>query len=272
MAVVHQARGELALALEARRSAARAASTAGLQEREAMLTMNVGFALTTIGAWEEALDEIETGLTKAQAIGSTGTVRSGQMILLCWAATYGANARLDPDLAEPRAGADEAAGGLWVVRDRVTLGILFYRGCELLRGESASLPRARSLLKTAAEAYRTTENRDVLPVALGFWAEAERRFGNAEQAVEIAHEAGKLVEAGAPSLLNEAPIYLALHDACVDAGDLRGARQAMERGIPLLMRRLKGLEGTPYARTFLLGLPHNSALLLAAEAYGLVPA
>ena len=193
------------------------------------------------------------------------------MILLCWAATYGANARLDPDLSDPRASADEAAGGLWVVRDRVTLGILFYRGCELLRGESASLPRARSLLKTAAEAYRSTENRDVLPVALGFWAEAERRFGNAEQAVEIAHEAGKLVEAGAPSLLNEAPIYLALHDACVDIGDLNGARQAMARGIPLLLRRLKGLEGTPYARTFLLGLPHNSALLLAAEAYGLVP-
>jgi hypothetical protein len=112
----------------------------------------------------------------------------------------------------------------------------------------------------------------VLPVALGFWAEAERRFGNAEQAMEIAGEAGRLVEAGAPSLLNEASIYLALHDACVDLGDLRGARQAMERGIPPLLRRLKGLEGTPYARSFLLGLPHNSALLAAAEAYGLVPA
>jgi eukaryotic-like serine/threonine-protein kinase len=271
MAVVHQTRGQLADALDARRNAARAASTAGLQEREALLTMNLGFALTTIGAWEEALDEIESGLAKAQAIGSPGTVRSGQMLLLAWAATYGANARLDPSLVEPRASADEAASGLWVVRDRVTLGILFYRGCELLRGEAASLPRARSLLKTAAEAYRTTENRDVLPVALGFWAEAERRFGNAEQAVEIAHEAGRLVEAGAPSLLNEAPIYLALHDAYVDVGDLRGAQEAMERGIPPFLRRLQGLEGTPYARSFILGLPHNSALLTAAETYGLVP-
>jgi tetratricopeptide (TPR) repeat protein len=271
LAVVHQTRGELAAALEARRSAARAASAAGLQEREAMLTMNVGFALTTIGAWEEALSEIQAGMAKAQAIGSPGAVRHGQMNLLGWAATYGADARLDAVLAEPRANADEAATGTWVVRDRVTLGILFYRGCELLRGESASLPRARALLKTATEAYRSTDNRDVLPVALGFWAEAERRFGDAEHAVEIAKEASRLVEEGAPSLLNEAPIYLALHDAYVDIGDLSGARDAMERGVLPLMRRLKGLEGTPYARSFLLGLPHNSALLASAEAYGCIP-
>lgn len=271
LAVVHQTRGELAAALDSRRAAARTASEAGLQERQAMLTMNVGFALTTIGAWEEALFEVEAGLAKAQSIGSLGAERHGQMILLCWAATYGANSKLDPYLTEPRASADEAASGHWVVRDRVTLGILFYRGCELLRGESSTLPRARALLKTATEAYRSTENRDVLPVALGFWAEAERRSGNAEEAVEIAREAGALVEAGAPSLLNEAPIYLALHDAYVDVGDLAGARNAMERGIPPLLHRLKGLEGTPYARTFLLGLPHNAALLAAAEAYGCVP-
>ena len=35
--------------------------------------------------------------------------------------------------------------------------------------------------------------------------------------------------------------------------DLRGARDAMTRGVVPLMRRLKGLEGTPYARSFLLG-------------------
>ena len=64
----------------------------------------------------------------------------------------------------------------WSIRDRVTLGVLFYRGCELLRGEGSALPRARSLLKTAAEAYRSTDNRDILPVAMGFWSEAERRF------------------------------------------------------------------------------------------------
>jgi serine/threonine protein kinase/tetratricopeptide (TPR) repeat protein len=271
LAVVHQTRGELAAALEARRSAARAARTAGLQEREAILTINVGFALTTIGAWDEALHEIQAGIAKSQEIGSAGAVRHGQMNLLCWAATYGADARLDTLLTEPRANADEAASGTWVVRDRSTLGVLFYRGCELLRGDAAVLPKARALLKTAVEAYRSTDNRDVLPVALGFWAEAERRFGHAEQAVEIAREASGMVEAGAPSLLNEAQIYLSLHDAYVDLGDLRGARDAMARGIVPLLRRLKGLEGTPYARSFLLGLPHNSALLAAAEAYGCIP-
>src|SRR5690606_18402211 len=149
------------------------------------------------------------------------------------------------------AAADDAAGGMWVVHDRVTLGVLFYRGCELLRGEPTGLARARSLLETAANAYRSTENRDVLPVALGFWAEAERRRGQSDKAIAIAREAAELVEQGAPSLLNEAPIYLVLHDACVDAGDLVGARTAMERAMPPLVRRLHGLEGTSYARNFL---------------------
>lgn len=236
-----------------------------------MLSMNVGFALTTIGARQEALQEIEAGISKARSIGSQGAVRHGQMILLCWAATFGADARLDAALQEPRTSADEAAGGMWVVRDRATLGVLFYRGCELLRGDAAGLSKARNLLKIAVEAYRSTDNRDVLPVALGFWAEAERRFGNAEFAIELAREAAELVASGAPSLLNEAPIYLALHDALVDVGDLRGARAAMESAIPPLQKRLTSLEATPYARQFLLELPHNMDLISAAEAYGLVP-
>ena len=111
----------------------------------------------------------------------------------------------------------------------------------------------------------------MLPVALGLWAEAERRFGKAELAVSLAREAASLVDAGAPSLLNEAPIYQALHDACVDLGDLPGAREAMERAMQPLSRRLKGLEGTPYARAFLLSLPQNAVLLSSAETYGCVP-
>ncbi|MBK9265560.1 MAG: protein kinase [Polyangiaceae bacterium] len=269
LAVVRQTQGQLGAALDARRNAARSAKLAGLQEREAMLVTNLGFALTTIGARSEALSQLEAGLTKASAIGSPGTVRNAQMNLLCWAATFGADSRIDSFLTETRASADEAATGSWVVRDRVTLGTLFYRGCELLRmSGTGNIPRARSLLKLATEAYRSTENRDVLPVALGFWAEAERRFGNPEQAIELAKEASRLVESGAPSLLNEASIFLTLHDGFVDIGDLKNARDAVERAIPLLERRLKGLEGTPYARAFLSNLPHNAALLTAAEAYG----
>jgi tetratricopeptide (TPR) repeat protein len=271
LAVVRQTRGEVAAALEARRSAAKAARAARLQEREAVLTINVGFALSTIGAREEALREIETGIAKADAIGSAGAVRHGKMILLCWVATFGPDPRLDAALAEPRASADEASGSGWVLHDRATLGLLFYRGVELLRSEPAAIARARSLLKIAADAYRVSDNRDVLPVALGFWAEAERRSGHAEQAVEIAREAAALVEGGAPSLLNEGPIYLALHDASVDIGDLAGARAAMERAMTPLVRRLHGLDGTPYARPFLLNLPQNAGLLAAAEAYGCVP-
>jgi serine/threonine protein kinase/tetratricopeptide (TPR) repeat protein len=271
LAVVRQTRGELAAALEARRNAARAAKSAGLKQREAMLTMNLGFALTTIGAAAEARREIEAGIRMAEEIGSAGTVRLGRMILLGWAAHFGADPSLDAALAEPRSSADEAAMGGWIVKDRVTLGVLFYRGCELLQGgDRASLGRARSLLSTSAEAYRATDNRDVLPVALGYWAEAERRLGQTEQAVRIAREAADLVEAGAPSLLNEAVIYLALHGALVDMGDLVGAHQAVERGIAPLLRRLRGLHETPYEKEFL-ALSHNASLIDAADAHACLP-
>lgn len=271
LAIVCQTRGELAAALDARRNAARAARKAGLWEREAILTVNLGFALTTLGARNEALMEIETGLAKAHAVGSVGAVRHGQMNLLGWAATFGADARVSALLTEPRAQADEAAAGAYVIQDRSTLGILFYRGLELLRSEGANLQRAKSLLERVAQAYRTTGNLDLLPVTLGFWSEAERRSGNTAEARTLAEEAASLLDCGAPSLLNEAPVYLALHDACVDAGDLQGARGAIERGMPHLLRRLAGLEDTPYAHAYLTGLPHNAGLLEAAEAYGLVP-
>src|SRR5205814_4764053 len=103
--------------------------------------------------------------------------------------------------------------------DRATLGVLFYRGMELLRSPSGASD-ARVLLRTAADGYRGTKMLDVLPVALGLWAEAERRCGDAEQARKLAREAAALLDEGSPSLLNEAPVYLALHDACADLDDL----------------------------------------------------
>src|SRR5262249_45884046 len=131
--------------------------------------------------------------------------------------------------------------------------------------------QARTLLKTAAQGYRATKMLDVVPVALGQWAEAERRSGNADRARELAREAAALLDEGSPSLLNEAPVFLALHDACVDLGELSEARDAIARGIPRLVTRVRGLSGTPYARGFLTQLAPNAGLLSAAEAYGLVP-
>jgi len=270
LAVVHQTRGELAAALEARRSAARAAHAAGLKNREAMLTINVGFALTTIGARDEARRAIEEGVYMAEQVGSAGTVRLGRMLLLGWAAHFGADAALDAELVEPRTSADEAAAGGWVGQDRVTLGVLFYRGCELLRAGGENLARARALLAKATDAYRATDNRDVLPVALGCWAEAERRLGEPEKAEALAREAAELVESGAPSLLSEAPIFLALHDARLDRGDFQGAEEAVSRAMPLLERRLRGLRHTPYEQAFL-HLPEHARLLAAADDLGCLP-
>jgi hypothetical protein len=269
---VRQARGEVGAALEARRSAARAASEAGLKSREATLTINVGFALTTVGAKGEARLAIDAGIALAQAIGSPGVERHGKMIMLCWASTFGADPSLDALLADPRALADSALGGSWVPHDRATIGVLFYRGLEILRDTTKDgSAQARTLLKAAAQGYRATKMLDVVPVALGLWAEAERRSGSADRARELAREAAGLLDTGAPSLLNEAPVYLALHDACVDLGALEEARDAIARGIPRLVTRLRGLAGTPYARGFTTELAPNAGLLSAAEAYGLVP-
>ncbi len=269
LAVVRQARGEVGAALEARRSAARAASAAGLRAREATLTINVGFALTTVGAGGEARLAVESGIALAQAIGSPGVERHGKMILLCWAATFGTDALLDAQLVEPRATAGAALAGGWVPNDRVTLGVLFYRGMEALSAAGGA-EEARTLLRVAARGYRATKMLDVLPGALGLWAEAERRCGDAAQACVLATEAVALLDRGSPSLLNESPVFLALHDACCDLARFDEARRAIARGIPGLAKRLAGLAGTPYAQMFLTQLASNSRLLAAAEAYGLV--
>jgi hypothetical protein len=179
-------------------------------------------------------------------------------------------------LADPRAVADNAVSGAWVPHDRATLGVLFYRGAELLRTDATTrapnaAEQARTLLKTAAGGYRATKMLDVVPVALGFWSEAERRLGQAERAVELATEAANLIEHGSPSLLNEAPIFLALHDALADLGRNVEAKQAIGRGLPRLVTRVHGLRDTPYARDFLTNVSTNAGLLAAAEGYALVP-
>ena len=270
LAMVRQARGEVGAALEARRSAARTANAAGLKAREAMLTINVGFALTTLGAAGEARLSIESGIALAQAIGSPGIARHGKMNLLCWAATYGADSSLDEALEEPRTTAEAALSGSWVPHDRATLGVLFYRGMEMLRGSRVEAG-AGILLRIAATGYRATKMLDVLPVALGLWGEAERRCGRVDQARRLASEAVALLDHGSPSLLNEVPVYLALHDACVDLGLLDQAREALAKGIPRLLTRVRGLAGTAYTQLFLTEVPSNAGFLAAAEAYGVVP-
>ena len=155
-AIVRQTQGSLASALEARRNAASAARGAGLKEREAIIMTNLGFALTTIGARQEARTALETGLALSDAIGSLGAVRHAQMNLLGWAATFGNDRLLEAHLAEVRADADAAATGAWAAPDRANLGMLFYRGSELLRASAErEWRRALGLLRIAAQSYRT---------------------------------------------------------------------------------------------------------------------
>jgi hypothetical protein len=258
--------------LEARKSAVEAAREAGLREREAMLTTNLGFALSTVGARKEAREALERGLLVAEQIGSPGATRHAQMNLLGWAGLYGSDRRLETFLSETRAEADAAATGYWTSPDRSNLGILYYRGVELLRmNNDAARKRALALLKMSVEGYRELEHRDVLPVALGMWAEAERLCQNPEKAAIVGGEAANLLLQGAPSLLNESPVFLTLYKARTELGDLDGAREALAASIRPLLRRLNGLVNSPYATTFLTQLPQNAELVAAADAAGLLP-
>jgi tetratricopeptide (TPR) repeat protein len=272
LAIVRQTQGALNGALEARRNATSAARSAGLKEREAMLMTNLGFALTTIGARQEARTAIETGLALADAIGSQGAVRHSQMLLLGWASVFGSDRQLDAHLTQVRADADTAGSSVWAAPDRANLGMLFYRGCELLRAKTElANRRALALLRMAAQAYRTAGHRDVLAVALAMWAEAERACMNLAPALELAREAAQLLEQGAPSLLNESVVYLSLYDALVDSGHADEAREVLRKAIPPLLRRLHGLAGTPYARLFLSDLQANARVVALAEDEGLLP-
>lgn len=272
LAIIRQAKGAVSASLDARKSAVTAAAEAGLREREAMLTTNLGFALSTVGARKAAREALERGLLVAEHIGSPGATRHAQMNLLGWAGLYGSDRRLDTFLSDTRAEADAAATGYWASADRANLGILYYRGVELLRSPTkATRLRALTLLRMSVEGYRELQHRDVLPVALGMWAEAERLSGNPERANEIGSEGAELILEGAPSLLNESPVFLTLYKARTEMGDEDGAREALAASIRPLLRRLNGLMGGPYAGTFLTQLPQNAELVAATEAAGLLP-
>lgn len=272
LAIIRQAKGLVSASLEARKSAAEAARRVGLREREAMLTTNLGFALSTIGARKEAREALERGLLLAEQIGSPGATRHAQMNLLGWAGLYGTDRRLETFLSETRAEADAAATGYWSSPDRSNLGILYYRGVELLRSHNASARKqALSLLRMSADSYRQLGHHDVLPVALGMVAEAERLCGNLREADSIATEAGSLLLEGAPSLLNESPVFLTLYKTRLELGNSEGAHDALVSSIHPLLRRLNGLVGGAYARTFLTGLPQNAELVAALDAAGLLP-
>lgn len=296
LAIVGQSRGALLEALEARRNAANAARSAELRGRESVLTANLGFALTTLGAKVEAKDMLERGIDLATSIGSEGALRHGRMLLLCWTSVFGESADLDAHLDELRTEADEAAAGMWTAPARETLGVLYYRGVELLRRApghwsaprktsrsqtqlvaargagpevDTSPARARILLRISARGYRTTENHDVLPVALGMWALAEHLTKNSERALQIATEAATLLASGAPSLLNESPIFLTLHDVHLTRGSFADAKAAIEAALPFLLRRAKSLETSSYLHHFLTGLDDNRRLLTLATQYSI---
>src|SRR5690606_932592 len=106
---------------------------------------------------------------------------------------------------------------------------------------------------------------------LGMWAEAERLCRNPEHAEKLGNEAAELILEGAPSLLNESPVFLTLYKARSELGDTSGARDALAASIRPLLRRLNGLVSSPYASTFLTQLPQNAELVQAIDAAGLLP-
>ena len=271
LAISRHTQGRPMAALDARRHAVSAAKDARLKEREATLTTNLGFALVTLGARQEARQTLEAGLALSEAIGSAGAVRHAKMNLLGWAATFGADHDLEGPLSPIRAEADAVAAGSFAPSDRSSLGILFYRGWELVRGQRDTRGhRARTLARMAAEGYSRLMHNDLVAVAKAVWCTAELQAGAVQHAVQLAQDGAAMLDGGAPSLLNESTVYLALHDALLATSASTDARQAIARGLPALFRRLRGLLGSPYALSFITDLRDNVALLAAADGYGLL--
>jgi hypothetical protein len=272
LAIVRQTQGALSAALEARRNATTAARSAGLKEREAMLMTNLGFALTTIGARQEARTAIETGLALADAIGSQGAVRHAQMILLGWACSFGSDKQLDLQVQSAGRRRHAWPSGVWAAPDRPNLGMLFYAAASSCARRRSS-PNRRALTCSCAwrrKAYRRRP-RDVLAVALAMWAEAERACNNLAPAVENHGQLRSSSNRGASELLNESVVFLSLYDALTDSGASRRAHDLLKKALPPLLRRLHGLAGTPYARTFLSDLHANARVVALAEDEGLLP-
>ena len=245
--------------------------------REATLTINVGFALTTMGAKEEARVAIEGGIALAQAVGSPGTVRHGQMNLLCWAATFGAeprSTRCSPIRARSPTTPSRARGCRTIAR-RSASSSTAASSCSAARSAGDATAReppssAHARCKTAAGGYRATKMLDVVPVALGLWGEAERRCGHAERAASSRREAAGLLEHGSPSLLNEAPIYLALHDALRRSRSARGS-EGRDRARPAAPRhaRARSLAARRYAKDFLTHLAPERRASRRRRGYGI---
>jgi eukaryotic-like serine/threonine-protein kinase len=233
-----------------------------LLTRRATLMANVGFALTSLGARDESRKAIEQGLELAERLGATGVSRHCKMVLLCWSATFGRSPDHDAVLRDVRKVADDAATGSWAAHDRATLGILFYRALEHVR---AADPRSGALLKLATQGYRTTNMLDVIPVALAHLSASELSRNNNERSLALAREAAALLDGG--SLLNEAPIFLALHHAASASGQPDEAEAALHRGVPLVEKRALALQGTDYLQSFR-ELSDNAELLRLAEAVG----
>ena len=192
------------------------------------------------------------------------------MILLCWAATFGSDGSLDAPLAEhARPGRRGPGGQLGPARSR--------------DARRALLPREWSCLRAAGRRERRAHAAQDRRAGLPGDQDARRAAGRARTAGRRPSGAAATASrratwrarrprcstTGSPSLLNEAPVFLALHDACVDLGELEEARRAIARGRAAAGdARCKGLAGTPYARAFLTQLAPNAGLLAAAEAYG----
>src|SRR5690606_25448511 len=137
--------------------------------------------------------------------------------------------------------------GGWLAPARETLGIVFYRGVELLASsEESQQARAQVLLKNATTGYRASGNRDVLPVALGMWARAEVIRGNTGRALSLAQEAEALLATDGHSLLNESTVFLTLRDVWTSLHNENGARHAVEAGMAPKLRRKLGLAKTEY--------------------------
>ena len=176
------------------------------------------------------------------------------MNLLGWTANFGPIPGSTPSSPSPGP-TPTAASGSWVVPDRTTSASSSTAAASSWVATTRAAERARIALRTTTEAYRATGNRDIVPVALGFWAQAERRSGDLDKARYPRRRSGVAHRTGAlPASLNESARFLGPARRRHRGGRRAAARDAIGRGMGPSRRRLR-----PHGHPLRQRLPHRSA-------------
>jgi tetratricopeptide (TPR) repeat protein len=259
---IHQARapqarqaGWAAEALEHTSKAESIFLAAGDERNACMMTGIRGFALSELGAFDEAEPVLQTALAMGTRLGLAMVVAQAQsnlaVVLLRLGRPKEAEA-LERTAVAAFAGQDrrqEGGSRAYLAEILAELGAL---------GEAEGEARAAIALLETAPALR--------PLAVGVLASILLRMGRNTEAVDTMSDTMKYLESGGKLEEREALVRLSYAQALCAVGDRHGAAPVIARAEARLLERANRIHRPEWRETFLANIPeHKATLALAAE-------